>query len=321
MNLALAARASAIDSAAPGQPSPVKIDGRIGKYTTLKLNGTVQPFAAQPTTDLRLELKDFSLPDVSAYPERFIGYKVQSGILDLHADVRIRQGQLDTKATLKLVKLDLKPLTSEEKSAATQELGFPLNAGLSMLRDRHGVIQLTFPVTGDLQNPHIGLSGIIRKAFLKGVRSTVLGYFSPLGAVATLGGKLLFHRIFHLRFKPVEFSPGQAQLSPQGRKYLQETAKRLGHRPSVTLTVCGVAVPADLQALPAPKDTGGQHQSTDVQKAKQQELGKALDLARRRSAAVQDALIGLGIDQDRLAVCAPEMDDSPQAVPRVELGI
>ena len=304
----LEAQAGALDSAAPGQSSPIRLAGQFGKYTSLQIDGTVQAFAPQPTMDLKLELKGFNLAKVTAYPERFIGYRVQSGNLDLQADVRIAQGQLDSTARLKLVKLDLKPLTAEEKSQTTQELGFPLNAGLSSLRDRNGDIRLTFPVTGDLQNPHIGLAGIIRKATFKALRRSVLTYFSPIGAVATMGGKLLFHRIFHLRFDPAYFPPGETQLSPQNRKYLQEVAGRLQDRPKVTLLLCGVAVPADLNAA---QGAGGGEAAKE----------KGLRLARQRSEAVKDYLVGQGIDNERLVFCAPEMDEDPQAKPRVEIGI
>jgi len=52
-------------------------------------------------------------------------------------------------------------------------------------------------------------------------------------------------------------------------------------------------------------------------------LGLALLLAlgTARQKAVKAALVDLGVSASRLVTCAPEVDDEPGAVPRVEIGV
>ncbi len=304
-------RAQGVDNGARGQ-SAIALEGRFSQFSTLRLNGTVQSFSETPTADLQLVLEGFTLPKITAYPEKFIGYKIESGNLDLRADLNIRQGQLDSTAKVDLVKLELVPV-GEERADITEQLGFPLGAGLAMLRDKGGTISLNFPITGDLKNPHIGIAGVVQKAFFRAVRSAAISYFSPLGAAALIGKRLILDRALALRFQPAYFPPGSAQLPPETADYLQKTAEKLNGRPKVNVVLCGVAIPEDWSAAepaaaPAPSAAGSA-------------VPELLDLATERATAVREFLVGQGVDAGRLVSCSPEVDRSADARARVEIGI
>ncbi len=286
-------------------PSPVEIDGKFARYSNFRLNGTVASVLDKMTMELLLEVESLNMTKLTGYTEKLFGHRVQAGNLDVRADIDVNQGELDAGTTWKLTKLNLDAIDSEQRKETNLFLGFSLKTGVSLLRDSDGVVTLHIPVTGELTDPKFQFSNVIQKAVLKGIRSAALTYFSPLGLVAKLGKELLLDKAMELRFKPVFFEPGEAQLSGDNRRYLEEVKDRLEARPQVTILVCGVVVRADIEAL----------------RAENPSAGEMLELARRRGETVRSYLAEQGIGTDRLVQCAMAMDRSEGAEPRAEMGM
>ena len=92
-------------------------------------------------------------------------------------------------------------------------------------------------------------------------------------------------------------------------------AKLLEERSKLQLTLCGRAVPADRQALleQAQGKRGQRSTETDVSEEQLQEF------AERRSVAVRDRLVELGVDSERLFLCSPKFVDDESAQPGVDI--
>lgn len=286
---------------AQGQPSPLQVEGDFGRYSNLRLNGQILSLQDSPSMDLVLEIEGLDMTKLTGYTEKLFGYAAKSGNLDVMADIRVREGELDAQTDWKITKLNLNAVDPEKRQETNVFLGFSLNTGVALLQDGDGVIKLNIPVNGTITDPDFDYSAVIQRAILKGIQTAALGYFSPLGLAAKLGKELLLEPVFELRFQPMVFEPGNVRLSEQNRQHLREVANRLKDRPKVTITVCGVAVPADKEGTPS-----------------EEELMK---LAKRRGENVRDYLVEQGIGSERLVQCAPDVDRSKDAQPRAEIGI
>jgi outer membrane protein OmpA-like peptidoglycan-associated protein len=188
---------------------------------------------------------------LTGYTQRYLGYRLKTGQLDLDTKAAIDGGQLDAQNQLALHRLELDLLHPAEQDKLTQELGLPLNTALSLLRDRDGDIRLSIPVQGDLKSPDVSVGDAVRKAMMKGVtagiKTAAVVFFAPVGAVLAAGK--LVGLATALRFEPVLFDPGQTRLNEEARAYLDRLSERLRDRPGVRITLCGVTTDADVSAL------------------------------------------------------------------------
>jgi hypothetical protein len=295
----------------------VSLAARLGDFTDLRVTGTVVPFADRPTFDMKGTLRRLDLPPFSAYSARVVGYNLSSGQGDADLDLRADQGVLDGKAKLTLRKLTLAPGDAKRMERLNRELTMPLDAALSLLRDKDDTIELDLPVSGDLEDPSVGVADVVRTALGKGLTSTALNYakyvLQPFGAVVIavqLAGKATA-----LRLDPVPFEPGSATLGAKGADYAAKIATLLGNRPRLSLRVCGRAAAPDRAALAAEaaEALGSGQAPADPDTALNA-------LAGARGKAFRDALVqAYGIAPERLIACLPEVDPDPKGTPRVEL--
>ncbi len=321
---------------AQAAPSPLNINMDFSKYASFSAQGTVSPFAEKISMDLRGKIKQFSLPDIRGYTERAIGYSIQSGKLYVDYHLLVREAVLDSVVKLFITNLDLKKIGAEDQTGLNQELGMPLNLALDLIRDKDGSIRLRLPVTGSFAAPQVDFNSVIvkavRNATYKAIKTAALGYFAPLGAVYVAGK--LFGRAVALRLNPIDFVPGQTDLTPQSTAYLDQVAAKLRNKPKVDILLCGQAAPADRDALS--RMAGAKEANTTTAKEAKHPRGKnqkpaqaapqvtkdmLLKLAKQRAEAARSYLASQGIDSGRLVICAPEISKEKGAKPQVELAL
>jgi outer membrane protein OmpA-like peptidoglycan-associated protein len=331
-------------------PAPIELDTRAGKYSTIRINGEMallEPFAV---TRLTAKLESIHLPRLSGYAERYVGYALLNGELHLDTEAEIRQGVVRAINEVRVKKLEMRPLLPEEKNELTEELGMPLNTALSLLRDKNDDIELTVPVEGDVTNPEFGIGDAVRKAVGKGlaqgVKTAATIFFAPAGAILAAGK--LMDLATALRFEPVGFAAGDAELTPEAIGQLDKLGPLLADRPKVSLRLGGVVTAADRtslaeqrakQAAPSPPEgpateppqpssgSGGAPSSPGpAQEPKLVPMAipeaELLALGEQRAEAVKDYLIERGgIDPKRLLIRRPEIVEGGEAAPRVEVSL
>lgn len=322
-----------VDNTAPEQPSPAQIEAAVGRYGKLALTGEVKPFAEKPDLNLTGSLHGIDLGPTTSYARDAVQHHVRQGSLDAELAIKIDNGVLDTTVKLELHKLELDPLSKEEIAAdAEKELGIPLNAALSLLRDKDDAIRLELPIEGDLQSPDVSVRNVLGKVMGKALKTAIVAYYSPFGLLKLAGAVL--DLATGLSFEPVPFAPGDAALTSEARKPLAEIARLLRERPQVRLALCGDVTRADFDQLyPPPPPPPAKPAMTAPQSgvtatlnsdAKEPvttqppvepaprtptvEQAKALwELASRRGEAVKDFLVKeTGVEAKRLILCNPK---------------
>jgi hypothetical protein len=325
------ARLTGLDASDPEAPAQVDVKARVGTYTELAVSGTVRPFAPGPTMDLTGTVRRLELPPFSPYTARLLGYDLTAGQMDADLAMAADRGVLSGENKLTLRELSVARRDNARAAAMDEEIAMPLNAALSLLRDRDDTIRLTLPVTGDLASPDVQVGSVINRAVGKALRTAALQYatfalqpFGALVAVVQLAGKATA-----LRLDPVAFAPGTAEVDDTAAAYAERVAALLADRPRLNARLCGKAVAADREALapPVPPAAAAEPQEASAAPAPVTDE-QLLALAQRRAEAFRDLLVTAhGIPPDRLLICLPQVEpegpEGPEATagPRVDILI
>ncbi len=143
----------ALDNSHAEQSSPFLFDAGLGDYGSIRLEGMLSALDPLTSTQLKGEITSLPLPLLSPYSESLIGYELSSGQMDHQFDVIIQEQQLDAKNDIQLRQIKVTSVDTEP----TQPLPIPLDLGLNMLRDSKDNISLKIPLSGDLNDPSVGV--------------------------------------------------------------------------------------------------------------------------------------------------------------------
>jgi outer membrane protein OmpA-like peptidoglycan-associated protein len=294
-------RLSNFDSGTAQQPSSVTLGAQIDKYTHISLRGLLWPFTPRLTLDIEGKIESLDLPPLSPYSKRELGYNLKSGHLNVETQLRARQGKLDGNNTLVINNLEVSPADKEKMKELTKQLTMPLDAALSMLRDKDNNIKLTFPITGDSGDPKFDLGDAINVALGKAIKTASMTYlkyyFQPFGTLITIAE--LAGKAAQVRLDPVFFAPASVELGENALKYLDRVAGLIKEQPKLKLNICGLAAPADA--------TAGTEDLTA--------------LAQKRATTVKDHLVVKHrLDPAQLFVCRPEVSSKADDRARVDLS-
>ena len=221
------------------QQGQISIQGRVGDVATMTLDGSVGALGTDDTSDLKLTMENVSLPMLSPYFGRYLGYSVDSGKLKLDLDYEFSGSRLDAANSVILDRLELGgPVPSDEAVSA------PVKLGLALLRDRQGVIDINLPISGDLESPDFSIGQVVMRTFVNLVAKAATSPFSMLGSIADFAG-LSGEELGNVRFEA-----GRTELADGEGVKLEALGKALNERPGLALNVRGAVAPeADGDAL------------------------------------------------------------------------
>lgn len=316
-----------LDSARPDHDSPFTAKARIGA-AQMSAQGRARPFAAVPGGDVKGEIRALELPPLSPYTANTLGVYLQTGQLDADLSLSATQGKLDGGMQLTLSELFV--AQPDPNAPLAKSADMPVETVLDLLRDSENRIRLSIPVRGDLANPDFDISDAVGQAVGGALKSTV---FTTLKVAFPLAGLISLviddAESRRLALEPLAFAAGTDSLGEVERKRLGAVAGLMGQRPTLRLTLCGVATPGDGPALVERKQREDAGLLAKLQKlvgaspAQQTLPGERERLAELADARAQAAKAFLvddaGIDPSRLFTCRPRIDGAAQAVPRVDL--
>lgn len=221
------------------QQGKVSIRGRVGGVANLDFEGTIGTLGTEDVSDLKLKMQDLSLPALSPYFGRFLGYGVDSGKLNLNLDYEIAGSRIDASNLVVMDRLELGSAT-----ASDQAVNAPVKLGLALLRDSKGVIEVDLPISGDLSDPNFSVGKVVMRAFVNLLAKAATSPFSMLGSIAELAG------LSGEELGKVSFIPGSIQFAEGEAEKLAALADALLERPDLLLNIRGNVQPeADGLAL------------------------------------------------------------------------
>lgn len=316
-----------LDSAHPDRDSSFTAKARIG-VAQLAAQGTARPFAATTGATVKANVRALDLPPLSPYAADALGVHLQTGQLDAEITLAVTQGKLDGGMQLTLSELFIAQPDPDAPLAKSADM--PIETVLDLLRDSENRIRLSIPVRGDLANPDFDISDAVGQAVGGALKSTM---FTTLKVAFPLAGLISLviddSESRRLALDPLSFAPGGDTLGDLEQQRLAVVAGLMADKPSLKLTLCGVAVEGiDAVAL--------------AERRRQEELGlfarlqklvdgtpaapqprdrdRLIRLAESRAQAAKAYLVAQGgVDAGRLFTCRPRVEADAQALPRVDL--
>ena len=223
----LAARVSGLSSAG-GSTADVDIRGAINRSGALAITGKINPLAKDISLDMQVSVKDVELPPASPYSGKFVGYAISKGKLDLALSYKIAGRKLDASN-----KLMLDQFTFGEKVDSPDAVKLPVRLAVSLLKDRHGVIDVDLPIAGSLDDPNFKIGRAILKVVGTLLVKAVTAPFSLLASAFGGGDEL----------SRIDFPAGAATLDAGSQKRLATLGKVLRERPGISFEIEGGADP------------------------------------------------------------------------------
>jgi hypothetical protein len=222
--------AGAVTGLSSARSSRAKVDlqGNLGEFSPVTIDGTIRPFAFDRFTDIGMKFENIALPVFNPYSGVFAGYNIAKGKLTTQLRYQITDRKLIAAHNIRIDQLEWGD-ASEFKGEAT----LPVKFATALLRDREGVIKLDIPVTGSLDDPQLRLGPIVWQVIKNIIVKAATSPFALLGS--------LFAGAEEAQF--VDFQPGDAGLDAASAERLAALAKGLADKPDISLDIPLAAEP------------------------------------------------------------------------------
>ena len=309
--LHLGAISNAIDK--QEQETPFELIGRSNKYAHFNFKGFTQPFAKEQKHHFEGFLKELSLPAVSRYMKKAMQMELKSGQLNTDVNVTLTGDQLEGNLVLLLQGLETAIADSDEAGALIDQGALPFNIALGMIKDGKGNVELDVPLSGSTSDPSFGMSSIVTLITQKAIwmatqdylMTTFVPYANIVSVAMTVGEFALKLRFDDLIYQTKQIEPNKAQ-----QDYLKAFIDLMQDKEDTRVNICAISTPADINLESGNKITNKKH------------ISQLKEIGEQREAAFKDYMIKHGdIASSRLLLCAPKIDSSKEAKPRIELSV
>ncbi len=203
-------------------PARIALTGRVDQYAPAAVNGSFT-LAVPREAAFKLSFAGVEMATFAPYVQKFAGYRIERGTLDVDLDYTIKGTRVRGKNDIVLDRLVL-----GERVDSPDAIDLPLTLALALLKDSRGVIDVALPLRGDLSNPQFDYGALIGMAIRSLLVKAVKAPFSLLAKL--VGGKAA-------DLRTVSFGPGAAQLAPAQVASLEKVAGALIARPQLTLEI------------------------------------------------------------------------------------
>lgn len=200
----------------------------VNKFSPVIIQGEVNPFRYDLYTDLKLQFRNIDLPVFNPYSGRYAGFAIAKGKLTTELDYKIRDRQLVADHHVVLDQLEWGEATDSQ-----EKVSLPIRLATSLLKNRDGVIDLSLPVTGSLDDPKFRVGPVVWQIVKNLLVKVVTAPFDFLGS--------LFKGAENAQF--VVFEPGLSTLTPEQQQSLGALAQGLAEKPELRVEVPAGLVP------------------------------------------------------------------------------
>ena len=213
----------------------VRLEGRVDEYGLARAEGSLRPFRPKSFLDLGVTFRNVEMPRLSPYTVTFAGRRIAAGRLDLDLRYKIDNSKLSGDNRIVLEKFTL-----GERVETPGALSLPLDLAVALLTDSQGRIDLSVPVSGNVDDPQFSYGHLVWQAIRNILTRIVTAPFRALGALFGGGSENL---------ESIAFDPGRAALLPPEREKLKRVADGMGKRPQLRLVAEGQFSARDQAAL------------------------------------------------------------------------
>jgi hypothetical protein len=225
------------------KPARIALSGRAGRSSSLRVHGTAGSLGGPLRLDLNGELQGFAVPPTSPYLIEQVAWEARDGWLSTVFRCRVDGDTLDARTEIRLSRLQVAKVGSRDQ--AQSHIGLPLGMIVALMKDRHGDIRVTLPVSGRLSDPRFDVSEAIWSTIRNVAVRAITAPVSWIGHVE-LDSK---SRIQRIDVDPIPFVPGRATLTPEAQERVSRVAAFLEQAPEMRMALTPVVSSRDGPAL------------------------------------------------------------------------
>jgi hypothetical protein len=223
-------------SSSPGTRTRVSLEGRVDQYGTNRIEGEINFFAPKKFTDISFVFENLEMTNLAPYSAKFAGRKIDSGRLSLDLEYFIEDSRLQSQNAFVIDTLVL-----GDKVESPDAVNLPLDLAIALLKDDRGIIDISLPITGSLDDPEFSYSKVVWQAVTNMLGKIVT---APFRALASLFGAE------EETLNEVLFTPGSDVIPPAEEEKLDTLLTALQQRPQLKLIITGrYDADADREAL------------------------------------------------------------------------
>jgi outer membrane protein OmpA-like peptidoglycan-associated protein len=267
-----------------------QLSATLGKYTPIQLEAEFSNQTGALAVKAKGEVKGLVLNHIDGYISNDLGHNFERGQLSDTFTLAIKDKHMTMRNQLEVRYI--------KATAIEGKKGPPLGLAVKLLQDKDGILRITVPIEGDLDNPEFKIAQALTPVITKAVTLAAASNIQPLGTVL-LVKDLLDKTLLKVSFEPAFFEAGTAALSKGQAENMRELAIKLIKTPNLQVRLCGVVTPVD--------------------KAEPEEAFKKLGEA--RADAVKKLLLAERLPSDQVIPCPPYRDDAETAKPRVDITL
>lgn len=301
-----------LDTARPASDTAFDVLVGLGNFGRIDAQGSFKPVFDRVTADIAVGFKNIEMFKFNAYVAPAINHTIRQGRADGSMELTLRNSAIKASTSLVLNRLKVQPVAAPAGMAKGDGKpatgGLPMETAISLLENDKGIIKLSIPISGSLDDPKFDLSNAIGQAVAGAMQKTLLTAVKiafPLGTVVAIVDAVGNPKI---EIKPLVFVSGTSGLTPELKNRIAEVAAYLRKKPDAAPSICGPATTADLAVL--------QKRNPNADKA------AAIKTATDRMIKVRDELVTKrGIDPKRLFLCDPEYIDGADGKSLVTIGL
>ena len=242
----------AIDSNQLAQGSSIQMQFALDEYNQIAVDGQLGLLNGQPEGQMNLTVKQLNLVPFNGYTANAMGYHVQKGALKLDVQLAIRNAEMNGEADILLRNSEFLPVDEATIDRLGKQISMPVDTVLSILRDDNNNIKLTMPLSGNINDPDVGLDDLMNQLSLLALKEAATYYLKqslqPYGALITLSsyaGKYLMA----IRLDDLKYEPLITEVSEKQTLYLEKVAAMMKEKEELELQVCGFASEGEIKTL------------------------------------------------------------------------
>ncbi len=200
-----------------------EFQARVNRSAEVRVLGRLNPLAAAPMADVRLDVVSVDLVPASPYFGKFAGYELASGRLFVETRAKLEDERLDMANNIKVEQFALGTATNSPDAVK-----LPVRLGVALLKDAEGKIVLDIPVQGSLADPQFDIGKVVGQVLTNLFTKAATSPFALLGSMFGGGGEELGQQ---------DFTPGTLTLTEESRSRLEVVRRALVERPALNLEI------------------------------------------------------------------------------------
>ncbi|OPY67577.1 MAG: AsmA family protein [Syntrophorhabdaceae bacterium PtaU1.Bin034] len=213
----------------------VEVRGTLDHSVPLEIVGKINPSKEHLFADLVVKFRDLDLSPMTPYSGKYAGYSIQKGKLSIDLKYLIDNRKLDST---NVIFFDQFIFGDKVESPSATKL--PVRLAVALLKDRHGQIKLSIPVSGSIDDPEFSVWRIVLQVVVNLIAKAATSPFALLGSLFGGGEELSY----------VEFEHGSTHINEASMKKIDTLITALYDRPALKLEIEGhVDMEKDKDAL------------------------------------------------------------------------